>query len=193
MSTWVEHLLFFVARLWPHLVIPLVIWFVITLIGNFVISVDVRPDGEPPIHSLDDQGVPAETAERNTDKTSSRPLEKRVVAKYWTLGIFVLVTMAIGFVLRLLFIRRQMRAGNSMGDIRQWLPSTAKTGLLCGALAYGTLAAMIAIIQATMADEQKLPSWSEIPESIELIGFGLAYFMVLTGYFVAKEQIVNKP
>ena len=177
----------------PHLGIAVIIWLGMVGISIYIVSAGMQSEEAKPTELRESSMSTQATAGARSDEASIREIEDKTLAKYWVLIGFISGISLVGSWLRIKFIKRYRSRSFDLWQVRTWLPSAAKAGLLCGGLAYGTLGATVAIIQATVTDEQNLPVGSLVLEKIVWMAFALAYLAILTGYFATKDQITKKP
>ena len=174
-----------------HLALAGIIWVGVAFFAIFLITIDQQRLAEIPAPGDQEPPPTQRTGRAGTTGSAFDALNDQLLKKYViTLGVVVGVTL-LGSLARLKVMKRNKQI--SWQHIQDWIPDVAKTGIFCGGLAFGALAAVIAIFQATVTDEQKLPAGSLLAEQIVWLAFATAYLAVLAGYLAVKDQIMKTP
>ena len=174
-----------------HLIVAGVIWFAVMWFGIASITIDERGKNDVVAADPAKENHIQEFREPGSARSASMTSADGILSKYSVSLSIVGVAMLLGTLARAWAIRPCI-AKNGF-NVRSWLPGVAKTGIVCGGLIAATLAASIAVIQATVADEKRLPAGSTQTETMVWLAFLLVYIVVVAAYVGALDQIKKKP
>ena len=174
-----------------HIIVAFGIWLAVVYFGILSIGIDERGNHESGIESPNRDTQTQDFRESRTAESASKVRADEILSKYWGSLVFVGVAIALGSSARYWVVRSHI-ANSSLNNV-SCVSEAAKTGLTCGGLAVGTLAASTAIIQATVADEMRLPSGASQVEVIVWLAFLLVYIVILAAYIGALDQIRKRP
>ena len=163
-----------------HLFVAGVIWVCVMWLEIASIAIDER--GKNYIREFRDPGSARNGSIASTDE---------ILSKYWTSLFVVGAAMLLGALAR--FWAKSRYFGQNGSNLRSALPGLVKTAISCGGLTAATFAASIAVIQATVVDEKRLPPGSTQTETMVWLSFILVYVIVVAAYVGALDQITKKP